>query len=76
MQEILLKKKYFERGLSKDLKKVNFIFPLDSSAFKIDKIRKNKMGLELVTCRRPQNMFRKLLYFLWSIYPTKFDGVI
>ena len=34
MQEILLKIKYFERGLSKSLKKVNFIFPFKPSQYK------------------------------------------
>ena len=33
MQEIPLKIKYFERGLSKSLKKVNFIFSYESSPF-------------------------------------------
>ena len=52
MQEILLKIRYFERGLSKSLKKVNFIFLSNPVPFtgqnQKDKI-KNKGGLELVT---------------------------
>ena len=48
MQEILLKIKYFERGLSKSLKKVNFIFSLKPSPFN-DQVIKNKRDLELVT---------------------------
>ena len=50
MQEILLKIKYFERGLSKTLKKVNFIFSFEPSTFKWTKLSKKK-GLELVTSR-------------------------
>ena len=33
MQEIILKIRYFERGLSKSLKKVNFIFSFEPSHF-------------------------------------------
>ena len=33
MQEILLKIMYFERGLSKSIKKVNFIFSFEPSPF-------------------------------------------
>ena len=49
MQEILLKIRYFERELSKSLKKANFVFSFEPSLF--DKIIKNKRGLELVTSR-------------------------
>ena len=45
MQEIFLKIRYFERGLSKSLKKVNFIFSFEL----MGKIIKSKRGLELVT---------------------------
>ena len=44
MQEILLKVRYFERGLSKTLKKVN-------QSRLMDKAIKNKSGLELVPSR-------------------------
>ena len=50
MQEILLKVRYFERGLSKILKKVNF-FSFQTQPLLIDNIIKNKSGLELVTSR-------------------------
>ena len=50
MQEILLKIKHFERGLSKTLKKVNFILSFEPSPFKWTKLSK-KRGLELVTSR-------------------------
>ena len=33
MQEIRLKTRYFERGFSKTLKKVNFIFSFEASPF-------------------------------------------
>ena len=33
MQEIILKVRYFEKGLSKSLKKGNFIFPFEPSPF-------------------------------------------
>ena len=51
MQEILLKIRYFERGLSKSLKKLTLFF-LSNPFFRsllMDKIMKNKRGLELVT---------------------------
>ena len=44
MQEILLKIRYFERGLSKSLKK-------GESSLLMDKIIKNKRSTELVTSR-------------------------
>ena len=46
MQEFVLKIRYFERALSKSLKKVNFIFSFEPSL--MDKVIKNKRGLELV----------------------------
>ena len=42
------KVRYFERVLSKSLKKSNFIF-FRTQSFLIDKIIKNKRGLELIT---------------------------
>ena len=49
MQEILLKTRYFERRLSKSLKKANFIFFFQSQSLFVDKIMKNKRGMEIVT---------------------------
>ena len=49
MQEIVLKVKYFERGLSKSLKKGNFIFSFRTQSLSIEKIIQNKRGLELAT---------------------------
>ena len=42
MQEILLKIRYSERGLSKCLKKVNFIFSFESSPFYGQSYQKQK----------------------------------
>ena len=49
MLEILLKIRYFERGLTKTFKKVNFIFFFPTQFLLMDKIIENKRGLELVT---------------------------
>ena len=49
IQEILLKIRYFERGLLKSLKKVNLFFFFRTQSFLMDKVIKNERGLELVT---------------------------
>ena len=49
MEEIILKVRYFKRGLSKSLKKGNLISSFEPSPFSTDKIIKNKRDLELVT---------------------------
>ena len=41
-QEIILKIRYFERGLLKSLKKVNFIFSFEPSPFNGQDYRKQK----------------------------------
>ena len=41
-QEILLKIRYFERGLSKTLEKVNFIFSFEPSPFYWTELSKTK----------------------------------
>ena len=46
MPEIILKARYFERDYQKALKKVTFFLP--AQFLSIDKIIKNKRGLELV----------------------------
>ena len=48
MQEITLKNKYFD-GLSNSVEKVNFIFWTQSLL--MNKLMKNKRGMELVTSR-------------------------
>ena len=52
MQEILLKIRYFERGLSKVLKKVTLFFPLNPIPYN-GQSYENKKGLELVTNLSP-----------------------
>ena len=42
MQEILLKVRYFERGLSKSIKKDNFIFSFEPSPFQWARLSKTK----------------------------------
>ena len=49
MQEISLKMIYFERGLSKNLKKSYFYFLFQTHSFLMDKILTNKIGQEPVT---------------------------
>ena len=46
MQEILLKTRYFERGLSKSLKKVNFIFSFEPSPFCLPFALKNMKQIQ------------------------------
>ena len=76
MQEILLTIRYFERELSKSLKKVNFIFSFEPQSLLMVKIMKNKRSMKLVTSRsRLQNKFKKIL-LLAIYYLTKFDDVI
>ena len=76
-QEIILKIRHFEKGLSKNHKKVNSIFFFSTQSFLMDKGMKNKRGLELVNSHffRLQKIFRKIpslvIYCL-----TKFDDVI
>ena len=51
MQGILLKIRYFQRGLSKTFKKLNIFFPFWAQSLLMDEIIKNKRGLELVIVR-------------------------
>ena len=51
MDEIILKVRYFERGLSKSLKKGNFIFFRWTQSLLVDKIIKDKKDLKLITSR-------------------------
>ena len=70
MQEIILKVRYFERGLSKSLKKATFFFLLNPVPFNRQIYQKQK---------RPgtsdQWLFRKIP-LLVMYYLTKFDDVI
>ena len=67
MQEILLKMRYFERGLSKSLKKVNFIIFFEQSLL-MDKVIKNKWGLELVPSRSSGHEKSSENSFIYSLY--------
>ena len=81
MQEILLKIRYFERRLSKGLKKVNFIFSFKPSPFKWTwtELCKTKVGLELVTSRSSgyENKFKNIplfvIYYLTKVYDVGGD---
>ena len=76
MQEILLKIKYFERGLSKSLKKVNFIFSFKPSPFIEQSYQKQKgPGTSDQLLFRLPNKFRKIP-LLVIYYLTKFDDII
>ena len=76
MQEIFLKIRYFERGLSKSLKKVYFIFFLNPAPFNGQSYQKQKgSGTSDQSLFRLQNKFRKIP-LLVMYYLTKFDGVI
>ena len=75
MQEILLTVRYFERGLSKSLKKVTLFFLLNRISFNGQNC---KMLMEPGTSDqsffRLQNMFKKIP-LLVLYYLTKFDDV-
>ena len=76
MQEILLEIRYFERGLSKSLKKVNFFSLLNPVPFNEQSYQKQK-GPETSDqlLLRLQNKFRKIpLLFIY--YLMKFDDII
>ena len=51
MQEIILKIRYFEGGLSKSLKKSQLYFPFRTQSLLMDNVIENKMALELVSSR-------------------------
>ena len=51
MQEIILKIRYFERGLPKSLKSVKFIFFFRAQPLLMDMIMKEKRSLKLMTSR-------------------------
>ena len=75
MQKFLLKVRYFERGLSKSLKKVNFIIFLNSVSFNGKSYLKQK-GPETSDqlLFRLQNKLKKIP-FLVTYCLTKFDDV-
>ena len=63
IQEILFLKRYFERGLSQYLKKLALFFL--SNPLPLDKVIKNKRGLQLVTSRSSgyKTSLKIFLYF-------------
>ena len=76
MQEILLKMRYFERGLSKSLKKVNFIFLSNPVPFNgQDFLKQKRSGTSDQSLFRLQNKFRKIP-LLVIYYLSKFDDII
>ena len=76
MQEVLLKVRYFERGLSKTLRKLTLFFPSNPVPFNRQNYQKQKgSGTSDQSFFRLQNRFRKIP-FLVIYYLTKFDDVI
>ena len=76
MQEIILKVRYFERGLSKSLKKVTSFFLSNPVPFNRQNYQKQKgTGTSDQPLFRLQNKFRKILLLVMD-YLTKFDDVI
>ena len=76
MQKIILKVKYFEIGLSKSLKKGNFIFLSNPVPFNRQNYQKQKgPGTKDQSLLRLQKKFRKIPLLVMH-YLTKFDNVI
>ena len=75
-QKIILKVRYFERGLSKRLKRGNFIFSFETVPFKRQNYQKEKgPGTTDQSLFSLQNKFRKSP-LLVMYYLTKFNDVI
>ena len=76
MQEIILKVRYFDRGLSKSLKKVTSFVLSNAVPFNRQNYQKQKgRGTSDQLLFRLRNKFRKIP-LLVMYYLTKFDGVI
>ena len=76
MQEILLKVRYFERGLLKSLKKLNLFFLSNPVPFNGQSYQKEKgPGNSDHLLFRLQNKFKKIR-LLVIYYLTKFDEII
>ena len=71
MQEILLEIRYFERGISKSLKKVNFIFLSNLVPFKEQKRPGTSDQLLCMLQNKSREMPLLVIYCL-----TKFDDII
>ena len=76
MQEIILKARYFERGLSKSLKKGNFLSSFEPSPFNIQNYQKQKgPGTSDQWLFSLRNKFRKIsLSVIYDL--SKFDDVV
>ena len=74
MQEFFLKIRYFERGLSKCVRKVNFILSFEPVSFNGQNHKKGS-GTSDQSLFRLQNKFRKTP-LLVMYYLAKFDDVI
>ena len=76
MQEIILKVRYFERRLSKSLKKVTSFFLSKPVPFNRRNYQKQKgPGISDQLLFRLQNKFRKIPLIV-MYYLTKFDEII
>ena len=76
MQEIVLKVRYFDRGLSKSLKKVTSFVLSNAVPFNRQNYQKQKgRGTSDQSLFRLQNKFRKIPLFV-IYYLTKFDDVM
>ena len=75
MQKILLKRRYFERGSSKSLKKLTFILSNPVSFYGQDYEKQEGPGICDQLLFRSQKKFRKIT-LLMIYYLTKFDLVI
>ena len=76
MQEILLKIRYFDRGLLKSLKKVNFIFSFEPSPFNGQSYQEQKgSGTSGRSIFRLRNKCKKIPLFV-IYYLTMFDDVM
>ena len=76
MQEIILKARYFKRGLSKSLKKATFFLLSSPVPFSRQNYQKQKgPGTSDQWLFRLQNKFRKIP-LLVMYYLTKFDDII
>ena len=76
MQEILFKIRYFERGLSKSLKKLTLFFLSNPVPFNGQSYQKQKgSGTSDQSLFRLQNKFKNIPLFVIH-YLTKFDDVM
>ena len=76
MREILLKIRYFERGLSESLKKNNFIFFWNPVPFNGQSYQEQKeLGTSDQSLFRLQDKLRKIPLLVIH-YLTKFDDII